>query len=296
MCAQAAQRVVITMPTVKPDDPDFMQLIAAMDEAIKRGVRCDIFVNTQYTADGWVWLTKAFAGYDPGTVEIWPVAANHFRFHRMVVADGTKVLEGALDWSKDRGDEPDLAARSDDPKRAAALVKRLVELPHAGTAKTVPTAPLWRSVLCGMPQGKASMSLPVALVKDARYLPRMIDRKDERALRAMLLLYAAAAYAKADTFTVDLARTAQGIGRPGKISAARDAVERVAKRYGLCTIGKKSTKTTLEVTLMRPSGDAFTVPTDIADPEFLAETPYLLTVGFVTECYLRRVSATVVQK
>lgn len=285
----ATESVVITLPSAEPSDAAFMRLIGALDAALKRGVRAEVFVNAQYSVDGWVWLTKAFAGYDPSRIQVYPVAANHLRFHRLVITDGTHVLEGALDWSRDRRGETDLAQSADNVARAFFLTEYLRKMPHAGSVKTAPGAPQWRSVLCGIPPSVDRMTFPVALVTDDRFIPAMAKRDDIASVRALLMLYAAAAYAKNDTFQVDLARVAVGIGASGDLSAAKDAIRRMAKRYGICTIAKKDLAGALEVTLIRPQGASFPLPVDIADPDFLVETPYPLTMGFVVECYFRSI-------
>jgi len=297
MLAQAVTHAVLTLPAVEHDHAEFLELIKAVEMALRRGVRIEIFVNVQYSIDGWVWLTKAFSGYTPEALTIYPVAANHFRFHRLVVIDDTRMLEGALDWSKDRGSELDVAEESDDAARASAAVQKLRNLPHAGSVKTTPDAPQWRSVLCGMPPMVDRMTLPAALVTDRQFIPEMATGNDIEAFRATMLLYAACAYAKAETVQIDLERLALGIGAPlhdGKpdVATAKAVVIRLSKKYRLCTIGKKPLVTAMEVTLVRPQGETFALPIDIADPQFLAETPYSLTMGFVMECYFRSITAT----
>ena len=172
---------------IMPPSDQVLALLEDIENALAAGVEVNIFINTRYNPDGWVFLTKHFFGRDRNQIKIFPVAENHYLFQKLIIIDRRFVLEGSINWDMDSKKETlEFALLSESPEIASKKINILEGLPHANERQGDGYL-FWRSVLRGVPQKSLVMNIPMAMMTDERYFNYMLE-KDPQALDAYLLL------------------------------------------------------------------------------------------------------------
>jgi len=277
---RARSSIVISMYLIRPgEDPKHPvnRLLEDLLGARRRGVEVAIYLNTKFqgekdlnkVADGPWFLKLQKAGVQIRRVS--PVKRLH---DKLIVVDRRFVVEGSTNWSVSAiADNFESATLIDSPELAESKLRRIGFLPIWGEEEK--KLPKGREAL--FPAGPpSSLEVPIALLEERRYFPKMIHYQRTRALKMYLLfLYLAAARGGLKfTFPPEEVGEYLGILRGKDRSAVRRQVIRVLRDLQdldkLLKVEFRHGKDAY-VELFPPPGPTFTVGSDELEAGEMAE-------------------------
>lgn len=281
---QAQSSIVISMYLLRPgEDPKHPvnRLLEDLLEARKRGVEVTIYMNTKFKKQevpAEMFEGEWFKRLRKAGAQIRPVSPLRRLHDKLVIVDRRIVVEGSMNWSVTAlADNFESATIIESPELAEAKLKRIgffpiwgEDKPRARPPKRLPEfAPLF-------PQGPpASIEVPVGLVEERRYFPRMISKERDRSLKVfLLLLYLAQAAGRSKIlFPPESAGLFLEILPGQDRSALRRQIIRVLRDLetldGLSRAKFRFGKEAM-VELLLPEGPAFTVGSEDLQPGELA--------------------------
>lgn len=232
------------------------RLVRDLEEAAQRGVRVELYLNTQ------------FAGMDPATILETPALR---RLHdKLLIVDERWVLEGSTNWSVSA-----LMANwesntlMDSPALAKQKLRRLRQLTvspeePAAAARKRPALP-------------QSLDLPTAWIARGGILPRLVSSGKERTFDTLLLLLLESRRSGPE-FYVNLEGMALDIGLPGSWNNAVTHQEMIRLLRDLKDTSGAGVDASFVhgrnawVTLTFPEGPTVTAPGGWFEPASLAGT------------------------
>ena len=290
---EAKESVSFSMFMVMPASAEVLALIADVDVALARGVSVKIYVNTRYTLDGWVYLTKHYYGVDRTKLQIFPLAENHFLFQKLIIIDKRYLLEGSVNWSKDSLKENfEFAILIDSPDLANERAQFLESLPHANDRQGKGYLQ-WRSVLRGVAKEKVLMDIPTRLLTDRKYFNHMLENNND-CLNAYLLLNSARTLSGEDVFEVDLDALAQGLNLPKaasqklKTKRINSVLKDLEKQYKLLNVKSRSNNSIL-INMKTIDEDFYQVPVDIGTLEFVSRSPVEFKTAYLVYAFFNKI-------
>lgn len=194
---RAKSSIVLSMYLIRPgEDPKHPvnRLLQDLIEARRRGVEVAIYLNTKFknhdpakvVQDAWFDRLR-----EAGVVIhlISPVRRLH---DKLVIVDRRFVVEGSMNWSVSAiAENLESATIIESPELAEAKLHRFQFFPLWG--KEAPKAPRQKKARPAppplFPDGPPpAIEIPKAFLEEKKYIPAMISRQSERALRLLLLL------------------------------------------------------------------------------------------------------------
>ncbi len=188
---EAQSSIVISMYLIRPgEDPKHPvnRLLQDLLEARERGVEVTIYINTKFknSTPETILKTPWFDKLGKAGVVIRPVSPVRMLHDKLIVIDRRIVAEGSMNWSISAlEDNHESATIIESTELAEFKLKRISFFPVWGEeAKKIPAK---KEVL--FPAGPpTSLEIPVALVEERKYFPKMITYQRQRALKLILLL------------------------------------------------------------------------------------------------------------
>lgn len=232
---RARSSIVISMYLIRPGEHPkhpVNRLLQDLVEARRRGVEVTIYINTKFknTTPEKILKEPYLVVLREEGVVIRPVSPVRMLHDKLLIVDRRFVVEGSMNWSVTAlASNLESATIIDSPDLAEAKLKRIGFFPIWGEeAKRVRKGRPEPLFPAGPP---ASIDIPVALIEERKYFPRMIVYQRERAMKLfLLLLYLAEAKGAAKfVFPPEAAGEFLGILTGKDRSAIRRQVIRVLK-------------------------------------------------------------------
>lgn len=227
---RAKSSITISMYLLRPGEDSrhpVNRLLQDLIDARGRGVSVEIYLNSKFKGGDPRKLIEGpwFDRLRQAGVVIKLVSPVRRLHDKLVIVDRHFVVEGSTNWSVAAiADNLESATIIESPQLAESKLRRIGFFPIWGEeTKKLPTAQAPEEAL--FPAGPpTSIEIPIALLEERRFFPKMISYQRARALKLYLLfLYLAEAKA-ADKFSVSLEAAGDFVGIvPGK---GRTAVRR----------------------------------------------------------------------
>ena len=271
----AERSIIISMYILKPSTAPVALLVKDLTEALQRGVKVEIYLNTRFQSDNDFELSAHLKGLQKSGAVLYLVSS-HRRLHdKLIIIDERFVVEGSTNWSVSAlKDNYESAVIIDSPELARQKITRMRNFLLEGEEDGIgddkrPDRPVVK------PELPDIIRVPRALLEEKQYLSRMLTSQDERAITAYLLLIAESARQGQNEFFLDLKDFAGELRMPGAwTDTARrrqviKTLRRLSNRYQLIkadfTHGKDVWIKHEEI-----PGGAFVVDSGIFAPDFLA--------------------------
>ncbi|MBU0477778.1 hypothetical protein KKC91_04335 [bacterium] len=273
----AKESILISMYVISPLTEPINLLLNDLAEALERGVKVEIYLNTRFETDDHSKLTMDFKGLEQKGARIY-LASPHYRLHdKLIIVDGMFVVEGSANWS--------VSALKANYESAT-----IIDSPDLAQEKTIR---IRNFLLAGMegergdteridrPKIKTELpdtiEIPYVLLEEKKYFPTMRKWGDNRSISAYLLLIRESARIGKNEFFLDLEDFAAELQMP------KDWSDTAKRRQVIKTLKKLSTKYELitatfthgkdaYIKLTELPGDTFTLKSSILAPDFLAKT------------------------
>jgi hypothetical protein len=263
------------MYILKPSSAPVALLVKDLTEALQRGVKVEIYLNTRFQSDNAFELSEHFKDLQKSGAVLYLVSS-HRRLHdKLIIVDERFVVEGSTNWSVSAlKNNYESAVIIDSPELAREKLTRMRNFLLAGEEDGTeddkrPDRPVVK------PELPDILRIPRALLEEKQYLSRMLTSQDERAITAYLLLIAESARQGQNEFFLDLEDFAGELRMPGTwTDTARrrqviKTLRKLSNRYRLIkadfTHGKD-----VWIKHEKILGDAFVVDSGIFAPDFLA--------------------------
>lgn len=232
---QARSSIVISMYILRPgDDPKHPvnRLLEDLIEARRRGVEVTIYLNTKFESGGNPSQTAdspRFQKLRKSGVTIKLVSPVRRLHDKLLIIDRRFVVEGSMNWSVSAiTDNFESATIIESPELAETKLRRISFLPIWGEEKKKLPTKKEEIFPAGPP---TSLELPIALIEERKYFPKMIHYQRARAMK-MFLLFLYLAQSKGSlkfTFLPEMVGEYLGILQGKDRSAIRRQVIRVLR-------------------------------------------------------------------
>jgi hypothetical protein len=268
----AEQSIVMSMYIMKPSTSPVALLVKDLTEALQRGVKVEIYLNTCFQSDNDFKLGVQLKALQKAGAVLYLVSP-HRRLHdKLIIVDERFVVDGSVNWSVSAlKSNYESAVIIDSPGLAGEKLIRMRNFRLEGEEELDkrPDRPVVK------PELPDILNIPMALLEEKRFLSRMLTSQDERSLTAYLLLIAESARQGNDEFFLDLEDFAKGLKMPAAWTdtAKRRQVIRTLKklsdRYRLLKVDFKHSKDAW-IRLESLPGGVFIVDSGFFTPDYLA--------------------------
>jgi len=253
-------------------------LLTKLEEALERGVRVEMYLNTRFNSESspWVISGEAFDVLREKGAEIFAVTHTRRLHDKLIIVDGRYIVEGSHNWSvsalKDNYESTSLV---DSPEFAARKLARVKRLTLEGEwAERVERAKSPERLVF-FSEGDV-LVLSKRLLEDEKFFPHMVTECARRAMDVYLLLSAYGARVGSCEFFVSLESLALELDMPleWKNDAKRRQVIKVLRQlqdeYNLIDVDFGHGKDAI-VKMRVISGDTFEVKGSFFSPEVFLE-------------------------
>ena len=273
----AKESIIISMYVIKPTTEPIKLLLNDLKEALERGVTVEIYLNTLFTSNDPLKLTKHFKDLERNGAKIY-LASSHYRLHdKLIIVDKRFVVEGSTNWSVSALKKNyESAVIIDSPELAEEKIIRIRNILLKGMeGKKRATDRIDRpKIKAPLPD---TIELPLALLEEKKYFPTMRKWGDNRSISTYLFLIAESARIGKNEFFLDLEDLATELRMPEDWSdtAKRRQVIKTLKKltnnYKLLTATFTHGKDAY-IKLTELPGNTFTVSSNIFNLDLLAKT------------------------
>ncbi len=267
----AERSIIISMYILKPSTAPVALLVEDLTEALQRGVKVEIYLNTRFQSDNDFELGVHLKALQKAGAILYLVSS-HRRLHdKLIIIDERFVIEGSTNWSVSAlKDNYESAVIIDSPELAGEKLTRMRNFLLAGHEKDdkKPDRPVVK------PELPDIIKIPRALLEEKQYLSRMLTSQDERAITAYLLLIAESIRQGKNEFFLNLEDFSKELRMSGiwtDTARRRQVIKtlnKLSNRYKLIkmdfTHGKDAWVKCGEI-----PGDTFIVDSGIFAPDFL---------------------------
>lgn len=209
----AKQSIVISMYILSPSTAPVALLVKDLTEALERGVKVEIYLNTRFQSGNDFELGVHLKALQKSGAMLYLVSS-HRRLHdKLIIVDEKFVVDGSTNWSVSAlKNNYESAVIIDSPEIARVKLTRMRNFLLAGEEgkddDKRPDRPVVKPVLPDI------IRIPSAFVEKKEYLSRMLTSQDERAITAYLLLIAESARQNKDEFFLNLEDFARELRLP----------------------------------------------------------------------------------
>jgi phosphatidylserine/phosphatidylglycerophosphate/cardiolipin synthase-like enzyme len=268
----ASQSIIISMYILNPSTAPVALLVKDLTEALQRGVKVEIYLNTRFQSGNDFELGPHFKALQKAGAVLYLVSS-HRRLHdKLIIVDERFVVDGSTNWSVAAlKDNYESAVIIDSPEIARQKLTRMRNFLLAGEEDNVkrPDRPVVK------PELPDILNIPRVFLEEKKYFSRMLTNQDERAITAYLLLIAESGRQNSGDFFLNLEDFAKELRMPASWtdSAKRRQViktlKKLTSRYRLIkadfTHGKDAW-----IALEKLPGAGFVVSSGIFRPGYLA--------------------------
>ncbi|MFC1807925.1 phospholipase D-like domain-containing protein [Candidatus Omnitrophota bacterium] len=261
----AKESIVMSMYLIKALDKGPIRLLVRdLEEALDRGVKVDIYLNTRFSRN----QSSNVAAGEPFDIlrakgaNIYFVAA-HRRLHdKLIIVDKRYVVEGSVNWSVSAiKDNFESAVLIDSPGLAELKISRLRRLPLKGQPIKGSQRPD-REKQPNALVDDGCISISKSLLEDKDLFPRMINTRDARAMDTYLLLLLHAKIWDNSEFFLSLEEIAIDLNMPD------DWSDTALRRQVIKTLKKLEDKYNLIDVDFRHSQDAWVTISELKGGSF----------------------------
>ncbi len=273
----AKESIIISMYVINPTTAPVAMLLNDLTEALERGVKVEIYLNTCFTSDDTFKLTKHFKKLERKGARIY-LASPYYRLHdKLIIVDGRFIVEGSTNWSVSALKKNyESAVIIDSPELAEQKMARIRNILLVGMErkKEVTDRPDRPEIKAELPD---TIEIPRALLEEKQYFSRMRKWGDNRSISACLLLIAESARISKNEFFLNLEDFASELQMPkawtdtAKRRQVIKTLKKLSIQYKLITATFTHGKDAWIKHAQIP-GDTFTAKSSIFDPDFLAKT------------------------
>ena len=268
----ATRSIIISMYILKPSTAPVALLVKDLTEALQRGVKVEIYLNTRFESDNDFELGSYLKALEKSGAILYLVSS-HRRLHdKLIIVDERFVIEGSTNWSVSAlKDNYESAVIIDSPDLAREKITRMRNFLLVGEEEPDkrPDRPIIK------PELPDIVRIPKALLEEKQYLSRMLTSQDERSITAYLLLIAESARQGKDEFFLNLE------GFAGELKVPATWTDTARRRQVIKTLKKLSSRYLLIkadfthgkdawIKLEKLPGGDFIVDSGIFSPDYLA--------------------------
>jgi len=268
----ASRSIIISMYILKPSTAPVALLVKDLNEALQRGVKVEIYLNTRFQSDSDFELGGSLKTLQKSGAILYLVSSHRLLHDKLIIVDERFVIEGSVNWSVSAlKNNYESAVIIDSPELAREKLTRMRNFLLVGQEEDDkrPDRPVVK------PELPDILRIPRALLEEKQFLSRMLTSQDERAITAYLLLIAESARQGHDEFFLDLEDFAGELRMPATwTDTARrrqviKTLKKLSSRYRLIkadfTHGKDAW-----IKLEKIPGGTFIVDSGIFAPDYLA--------------------------
>ena len=270
----AERSIIISMYILKPSSAPVALLIKDLTEALQRGVKVEIYLNTRFQSDNAFELSAHLKTLQKSGAVLYLVSS-HRRLHdKLIIVDERFVVEGSTNWSVSAlKNNYESAVIIDSPELAREKLTRMRNFLLAGEEGKEDDKRPDRPVV--KPELPDILRIPRALLEEKQFLSRMLTSQDERAITAYLLLIAESARQGRNEFFLDLEDFARELRMPGTwtdTAGRRQVIKTLRKLSNRYRLIKADFTHGKDVWIKHEEipGDTFVVDSGIFAPDFLA--------------------------
>jgi len=270
----AEQSIIISMYILKPSTAPVALLVKDLTEALQRGVKVEIYLNTRFQSDSDFELGAHLKTLQKSGAVLYLVSSHRLLHDKLIIVDERFVIEGSVNWSVSAlKNNYESAVIIDSPELAKEKLTRMRNFLLAGEEGKEPDKRPDRPVV--KPELPDILRIPRALVEEKEFLSRMLTTEDERAITAYLLLIAESARQDSDEFFLSLEDFARELRVPAtwtdtdKRRQIIKTLKKLSSRYLLIKADFTHGKDAWIKLEKLPGGD-FIVDSGIFAPDFLA--------------------------
>jgi hypothetical protein len=273
----AKESILISMYVISSATEPINLLLNDLVEALERGVKVEIYLNTCFESSDHFKLTKDFKALKQKGAEIY-LASPHHRLHdKLIIVDGRFVVDGSTNWSVSAlKANYESAVIIDSPEIAQEKMIRVRNILLAGMEgkKEDADRPDRPEVKAELPD---TIEIPRALLEEKKYFSKMRAWGDNRGISAYLLLIAESARVNKTEFFLNLEDFANELRMPQVWTATAKrrqiikTLKKLSNSYKLITVTFTHGKDAW-IKHEQVSGDTFTAQSKIFNPDFLART------------------------
>jgi len=272
----AKESIVLSMYIIKAEEKPVTLLLKDLDEALERGVRVEIYLNTK--EDRGVTsreiLRKRLAALIKKGAKIYEFTPNYRLHDKLIIVDEQYVVEGSMNWSVTAiKTNHESAVLIESPELAREKLLRLRRFPLRDDKNDNAQRPDRPKCLEPLPEG-AVVNISKDLLYDKKLFPEMVRRQANRSMDAYLLLLAESTRLGKREFFIPLEDMAIALGMPPEWTdtALRRQAIRVLKdlqnRYKLIDVNFSYGKDAW-IELKELAGDTFTAKGEFFAPSSL---------------------------
>lgn len=284
MIQHAQESVVMSMFLVEEESEQVMTLLEELNDALARGLKVELYINTRYNADEWAFLNNYFYASPRKAIDIYPVGENHFLHHKLIIIDEKTVLEGSINWSRDYDkDKLEYALLVEDELLAQNKILYLHQVNHAKYDMENKDL-LWRSQMAWIKPSVVDAKVPARVLTEDDLVWKMIERQEYDNFDLYLMLLHHAALVKSSELDINYSDLAYGL----KINNLKEKKQkkiiykklRKLQKMALLKI-ESHNKTKTKVRLAYFDLPSFTVPLDILAPDFVRLSTYEFKTAYL---------------
>ena len=268
----ASQSIIISMYILKTSTAPVALLVKDLTEALQRGVKVEIYLNTRFQSGNDFELGPHLKALQKAGAILYLVSSHRLLHDKLIIVDESFVIDGSANWSVAAlKANYESAVIIDSPELAREKITRMRNFLLAGEEEhdKRPDRPVVK------PELPDILRIPRALVEEKEFLSRMLTSQDERAITAYLLLIAESARQDKDEFFLNLEDFAKELRMPAawtdtaKRRQVIKTLKKLSNRYRLIkadfTHGKDAW-----IKLEKLPGDDFIASSEIFAPDYLA--------------------------
>ena len=268
----AERSIVMSMYIMKPSTSPVALLVKDLTEALQRGVKVEIYLNTCFQSGSDFKLGVQLKALQKAGAVLYLVSP-HRRLHdKLIIVDERFVVDGSVNWSVSAlKSNYESAVIIDSPGLAGEKLIRMRNFRLEGEKELDkrPDRPVVK------PELPDILNIPIVLLEEKRFLSRMLTSQDERSLTAYLLLIAESARQGNDEFFLDMEDFAKGLKMPvawtdtAKRRQVIRTLKKLSDRYRLLKVDFKHSKDAW-IRLENLPGGVFIVDSGFFTPDYLA--------------------------
>lgn len=268
----AERSIIISMYILKPSTAPVALLVKDLIEALQRGVKVEIYLNTRFQSDNDFELGAHLKTLQKSGAILYLVSSHRLLHDKLIIVDERFVIDGSVNWSVSAlKNNYESAVIIDSPELAREKITRMRNFLLAGEKEPDkrPDRPVVK------PELPDILRIPRVLLEEKQYLSRMLTSQDERAITAYLLLIAESARQGQDEFFLNLEDFAGELRMPAawtdtaKRRQVIKTLKKLSNRYRLIKADFTHGKDAWIKLEKLPGGD-FIVDSGIFAPDYLA--------------------------
>ena len=289
----AKESIIISMFVIKPTTAPVALLLNDLTEALERGVKVEIYLNTRFSFSNVKKYSEkllnspVFHDLKEAGCKIYLVPSKYRLHDKLIIIDSRYVVEGSMNWSTSAlKSNFESATLIDSPELAKIKLLRLKTIPLSIEVQKPPSP----SYIDKLPE---SIIFPVSFVTGENTLSKFISHNDNRSLGLYLLLLAHSQKTGNKEFFVDLEDMALSLGMviktiPGEVRRpVKKNLIKLNDRYGLIDEVKLFHAIDAWIRLSSVPGATFTVPVDLIRHNAENELTARLKALIIIRAYLK---------